>query len=135
MRNFLLRLIVNVIALLVIAKVVPGIAVSPVSAVVAALVLGAINAVIRPILIVLTLPVTVLTLGLFLLVINAAMFGLAAWLVPGFTVHGFGAALLGSILYSIAGWVTNHYIQDDRPRLRGRGRVTVIEGQAYSPDR
>lgn len=131
MRNFLIRLALNAIALLVIAKLVPGINVEPIWAVVAALVLGAVNAVVRPILIVLTLPVTILSLGLFLLVINAAMFRLAAWLVPGFVVHGFGAALVGSVLYSIAGWVTNHYIHDERPQLVGRHRPTTIEGQAY----
>lgn len=131
MRNFLIRLAINAIALLVIAKVIPGINVGPVSAVFAALVLGAVNAVVRPILIVLTLPVTILSLGLFLLVINAAMFGLAAWLVPHFVVHGFGAALVGSVLYSIAGWVTNHYIHDERPQLAGRTRPTTIEGQAF----
>jgi putative membrane protein len=130
-RNFLIRLALNAIALLVIAKLVPGINVGAVSAVFAALVLGAVNAVVRPILIVLTLPVTILSLGLFLLVINAAMFGLAAWLVPGFVVHGFGAALVGSVLYSIAGWVTNHYIHEERPQLTGRHRPTTIEGQAY----
>lgn len=131
MRNFLVRLALNALALLVIAHIVPGIAVGAVSALVAALVLGAVNAVVRPILVVLTLPITVVTLGLFLLVINAAMFGLAALLVPGFTVHGFGAALVGSVLYSLAGWATNHYVRDDAPRLRARQRPIVIEGQAY----
>ena len=65
----------------------------------------------------------------FLLVINAATFGLSAWLVPGFAVHGFEAALLGSLLYSIAGWITSHFIHGGRPQLRGRHRVDVIEGQ------
>ena len=132
MRSFVIRLALNALALLVIAWIVPGIHVGPISAVVAALVLGAINAVVRPILIVLTLPVTILTLGLFLLVINSAMFGLAAWLVPGFTVHGFGAALAGSILYTIAGWTTSHYLRDDRSKLTGHGRGYVIEGHAYN---
>ena len=128
MRTFVLRLALNALALLVIAHVVPGIHVGLIAALVAALVLGAVNAVVRPVLILLTLPVTIVTLGLFLLVINAAMFGLVAWLVPGFVVHGFGAALLGSILYWIAGWITSHFIHDGR-RLRGRPGVNVIEGQ------
>ena len=111
MQHFLLRLVLNVVALTVIAYVVPNISVSgPLAALTAAVVLGVVNAVVRPILVLLTFPVTLVTLGLFLLVINAAMFGLAAALVPGFRVNGFGAALIGSILYSIAGWLTSRYI-------------------------
>jgi putative membrane protein len=132
MRTFVLRLALNALALLVIANVVPGIHVRPLSALVAALVLGAVNAVVRPVLIVLTLPVTIVTLGLFLLVINAALFGLVAWLVPDFTVNGFGAALLGSILYWLAGWITSHFIHGGRRRIRGRGRVDVIEGHVVN---
>jgi putative membrane protein len=128
MRHFWIRLLLNAIALWIIAHVVPGIHAGFISALVGALVLGAVNAVVRPILILLTLPVTILSLGLFLLVINAAMFGLAALVVPGFTVHGFWAALAGSILYSVAGWATSHFLHDDNERLRGRGRVTAIEG-------
>ncbi len=111
MQRFLLRLILNVIALMVIAYLVPGISVRGLgAAILAALVLGLVNAVVRPILVLLTLPVTLVTLGLFLLIINAAMFGLAAALVPGFHVNGFGAALVGSVLYSIAGWLTSRYL-------------------------
>ena len=65
------------------------------------------NAIVRPVLVVLTLPVTLLTLGLFLFVINALLFWLVAELVPGFRVTGFGAALLGSILYSVITLVTS----------------------------
>lgn len=128
MKSFLLRLAINAVALWIIAHVVPGIHVGAVSAIVAALVLGAVNAVVRPLLIILTLPVTILSLGLFLFVINAATFGLAAWLVPGFQVHGFGAALIGSILYWLAGWATSHYLHEDRARVQGRSGPTVIEG-------
>jgi putative membrane protein len=71
------------------------------SAVVAALVLGLVNALIRPILVVLTLPVTIITLGLFLFVINALLFWLVAEIVKGFAVQGFVSALVGSILYSL----------------------------------
>jgi putative membrane protein len=129
MRTFLLRLVLNTVALLVIANVVPGIHVGPLSALVGALVLGAVNAVVRPVLILFTLPVTIVTLGLFLLIINAATFALTAWLVPGFVVHGFGAALVGSILYSMAGWITSHFIHGGRRLLRDRHHVDVIEGQ------
>ncbi len=108
MGRLLLRLALNAVALLIIAYLVPGIHVSSFGvALIAALVLGVVSAVLRPLLVLLTLPVTFVTLGLFLLVINAALFGLAALLVPGFTVSGFRAALIGSILYSIAGWVTS----------------------------
>ena len=72
----------------------------------AALLLGIVNAVIRPIVVVLFLPITILTLGLFLLVINAAMLGLVASLFDGFRVAGFGSAILGSIVLSITGWIT-----------------------------
>ncbi len=136
MLKFVIRLLLNALALIVIAKVVPGISLGgTVSAIVAVLVLGAVNAVVRPVLILLTLPATILSLGLFLLVVNAATFGLAAWLAPGFAVHGFGAALVGSILYTLAGWATNRFIHDDNPRVQGRRRVTVIEGQVYPYDR
>jgi len=77
------------------------------AALVAALVLGLVNALIRPILVILTLPVTLLTLGLFLFVINAGLFWLVAELVSGFTVTGFWAALVGSILYSLITLVTS----------------------------
>ena len=73
------------------------------SALIAALVIGLLNAVVRPILVILTLPVTVVTLGLFLFVINALMFWAAASVLSGFHVAGFGAALLGSLIYSLLG--------------------------------
>ena len=93
-------------ALLLVANLYPGVQVSSFSsALVAALVLGLLNALLRPILVLLTLPVTVLTLGLFLFVINALMFYFAASLLSGFNVTGFGAALIGSLLYSLCGLV------------------------------
>jgi putative membrane protein len=104
--SFLARLIISAISLAVAAYVVPGFEVhSLASLIVSALLLGVANAILRPILIILTLPVTLLSLGLFLLVINAAMIGLVAWIVPGFTIHGFGPALLGWLIVSVVGWV------------------------------
>ena len=98
----LARWAVNAAALLLVAYLYPGVGVeSFFAALMAALILGLVNAVIRPILIVLTLPATLLTLGLFIFVINALLFWLVAEIVQGFTVTGFGAALLGSILYSV----------------------------------
>ncbi len=96
------RWILNAVALLLVAYIYPGVHVeSFAAALVAALVLGLVNAFIRPLLVILTLPVTLLTLGLFLFVINALLFWLVAEVVHGFTVTGFGAALLGSILFSL----------------------------------
>jgi putative membrane protein len=86
---------------------------------VAALLYGVVNAVVRPLAILLTLPITVLTLGLFLLVVNAAMFGLVAALLRGFHVAGFGAALVGSIVVGLTSWVASWYIGP-------KGRVEVL---------
>src|SRR6185295_1714927 len=108
MQALLARWIVNAAALLLVAYRYPGVQVIDfVSALFADLVLGLVNAVIRPLLVLLTLPVTLLTLGLFLFVINAFLFWLVAELVQGFTVSGFGAALIGSILYSLITLVTS----------------------------
>jgi putative membrane protein len=108
MLMLLARWIVNAAALVLVAYIYPGVHVdSFMAALFAALVLGLVNAVIRPLLVILTLPVTLLTLGLFLFVINALCFWLVAEMVPGFTVGGFGAALLGSILYSLLTLVTS----------------------------
>jgi len=102
MLSLLLRWIINAAALLLVAYLYPGVQVENFfAAAMAALVLGLINAVVRPILVILTFPVTLLTLGLFLFVINALLFWLAAEIVSGFTVSGFFAALVGSILYSL----------------------------------
>lgn len=98
----LARWAVNAAALLLVAYLYPGVSVESLfAALIAALVLGLVNAVIRPILILLTLPATLLTLGLFIFVINALLFWFVAEIVQGFRVTGFGAALLGSILYSV----------------------------------
>jgi putative membrane protein len=100
----------NALALLAVAYLYPGVRVdSFLSAAVAALALGLANTLIRPILVVLTLPVTILTLGLFLFVVNAALFWLVAQVIKGFAVQGFLAALVGSLLYSlitlVVGWL------------------------------
>src|SRR5207245_4428721 len=88
--GFLLRVVVNALAIMLAASIVPGIAVDGlVSALAAAVLLGLINAFVRPVLLILTLPITLLTLGLFLLVLNGFCFWLVAWLVKGFHVAGF----------------------------------------------
>jgi len=76
----------------------------------AALLLGLVNAIVRPLLVILTLPFTILTLGLFLLVINAAMLALVAWMFDNFSIAGFWPALLGSIVVSLIGWLASYFI-------------------------
>ena len=108
MTSLLLRWVINAAGLLLVAYLYPGVQVEGfVAALLAALVLGLVNAVIRPILVILTLPATLLTLGLFIFVINALLFWFVAEIVHGFRVTGFGAALLGSILYSIVTLLTS----------------------------
>ena len=100
----ILKWLLSACALLLIAYLYGGVQVASFgSALLAALVIGLLNAVLRPVLVVLTIPVTVITLGLFLFVINALMFWAASGLLSGFHVNGFGAALLGSLMYSALG--------------------------------
>ena len=90
------------------ARIIPGIYVDGwVTLLFAALLLSVVNTVVKPIFVLLTFPVTVLTLGLFLLVVNAAMLGLVAWLLPGFAIAGFLPALLGWLVVAFVGWVLN----------------------------
>src|SRR5690242_19765548 len=103
--RILLVWLVNALALIAVAYLVPSITVSSfTSALIAALILGLVNAVIRPVLVLLTLPVTILTLGLFIFVINALLFWFVGSFVRGFEVQGFFAGLIGSILFSIVSW-------------------------------
>ena len=100
--KLILKWLLSATALLAVAYLYSGVVVTSFTgALIAAAVLGALNAVVRPILVLLTLPVTVVTLGLFLFVINALMFWAAASLVSGLNVRGFGAALIGSLIYSV----------------------------------
>lgn len=104
MTKVLVRWLLLAGALLLVAHLYPGVEVKSFSsALIAALVLGLLNTLLRPVLVLLTLPVTVLSLGLFLFVINALMFWAASGLLEGFQVSGFGAALLGSLIYSLFG--------------------------------
>lgn len=99
--KLLLNWFLSAMALLAVAHLYSGVVVTSfTSALIAAAVLGALNAVLRPLLVLLTLPVTVITLGLFLFIINALMFWAAAGMLSGLDVRGFGAALLGSLIYS-----------------------------------
>lgn len=108
MKNLLLRWLLNTLALVIVINVVPGYSVSSLGTLlVAALVLGLLNAIVRPILFWLTLPLTVLTLGLFLLVLNALMLEATDWIVPGFEIAGFRWALLGALVLSLVSLITN----------------------------
>jgi putative membrane protein len=102
MTGFILRSVVTAIALWVAVAIVPGLSARDMGALMlAAIVLGLVNATLRPVAVILSIPLTLLTFGLFLLVVNAAMLGIAGWVVPGFTVAGFWPALFGAIVVSL----------------------------------
>ena len=113
MTRFLLRLVVSAAAVLLAQAVssnlgIPGVRVSGVvDAVLFAVVLGVLNALVRPVLLLLTCPINLLTLGLFVFVVNAAVFALAAWFLPGVAVDGFPGALVGSVVVSLVSAVAN----------------------------
>lgn len=111
--RLLLVWILNAISLLAVAYLYPGVQVQDwKAAAIAALVLGLVNTLVKPILVLLTLPVTIVTLGLFLFVLNALLFWGVASLVPGFHVAGFWAAVLGAILYSVIAWLLSLLIPE-----------------------
>ena len=111
MAGFLFRAVLSMVGLWIATRWVSGIRIDDAQTLVlAALVLGVVNAIIRPIAVILTFPLTLLTLGLFLLVVNAGMLGLTAWLLRGFHVADFGAALLASLIVSVTGWIGSMFI-------------------------
>lgn len=115
MTGLLLRWILNTVALYAIALLVPGIDYTGSFPMlfIASMVLGLLNAIVRPILVILTLPITILTLGLFLLVLNAAMFGLTAWLIPDLHIDGFIPAFIGALILSIVSLFTSRIGKKD----------------------
>ena len=111
--GFVIRVLVNAGAILLAAHLVTGFQVqSLTTALVAGVVLGLINAIVRPILVFLTFPFTLLTLGVFLLVLNAFCLWLTAVFVPGFSVHGFWPAFLGALIVSVVSWVLTAFVSD-----------------------
>ena len=105
MNPFLTHWLTTTVALAASAWMLPGVHVSSLTALmIAALVLGFINAIVKPILVLLTLPITIVTLGLFYFVLNGVAFGLAAALVPGFSVASFGWAILGALVVGLVSW-------------------------------
>jgi putative membrane protein len=112
MSTFLIHTVVLAVAIWITAAVVPGITVdSWITLAIAALVLALVNAIVRPLLLILTLPITVLTLGLFYLVVNGLAFGLAAALVPGFQIASWTAAILGALLTSVISWFIGIFVK------------------------
>ena len=109
---FIFRLLIHMVAILIISYLLPGlIRVEGIwAALVAAFILGIVNTVLRPILVFFTFPITILTLGLFLLVINGLMLWLVSTVVKGFYVNGFWGAVLGSILISFVSWIFSRFL-------------------------
>jgi len=110
---FFIRMVANAVALLLIGYLLPQVVSvdGVMAALAAAFVLGLVNAVVRPLFVLLTLPVTVVTLGVFLLVINGLLLGLVSYIVPGFHVNGFLGAVVGSILLSVVSWILTRLVQ------------------------
>lgn len=123
MSGFVVRLLIAALGLWLAQALVPGVEIRGAGTLfVAALLLGFVNAVVRPLIVVLTLPITVVTLGLFLWVVNAMMLGLVAALLDGFTLAGFGSALLGALVVSVTGWIASWYVGSS-----GRFEVMIVQ--------
>ncbi len=123
MRGLLIRLAIGAAGLWIASRLVPGMSIEGTSTLVlAAFLLGLVNAIVRPLAIVLTFPITIVTLGLFLLVVNAGMLALVAALLDGFRLADFASALWGSLVVSLTSWVANWTIGPS-----GRVEVMVVE--------
>ncbi len=122
MAGFLIRMLVTALGLWVASRMVLGIEISGFGTLLgSALLLGFVNAVVRPLLILLTLPITILTLGIFLLVINGAMLGLVASLFNNFIIDGLFSAILGSVIVSLVSWFASWFIGS-----KGRFDVMIV---------
>jgi putative membrane protein len=123
MMGFLIRVLLTALGLWIASALLPGVhSTGLLSLLGAGLLLGIVNAVVRPILVILTLPITILTLGLFLLVVNALMVLLVSKMLHGFTVDGFWIAMLTAIIVTIVGWAGNVFIGP-------RGRFELFSGR------
>lgn len=123
MVGFLLRAAITALGLWVASELLSGLTFeSPSKLVLAAVVLGVVNAVVRPLAFILTLPITVVTLGLFLLVLNAGMVGLVAWLIPGFAISGFWTAVGAALIVSLVSWAASSAIGTN-------GRIEIFTAQ------
>jgi putative membrane protein len=111
MKGFVIRLVISAFGLWLASALIPGVRIEGVDTLlIAALLLGIVNAIIRPLIIILTLPITVATLGLFLLVVNAAMLGIVAAMLDDFTVNGLFSAVFGALIVGVTGWIASWYI-------------------------
>lgn len=111
MTGFILRALIAAFGLWLASTWVDGFAIATTpTLLIAAALLGVVNAIIRPIAIILTFPITIVTLGIFLLVINAGMLGLVAWVLPEFSIAGFWPAVLGAIIVSIVSWIGTWFV-------------------------
>lgn len=122
----LTRWLVIAVAILLASIILPGIRVASLTtAIIAAAILGIINTFLRPVLLILTLPLTILTLGIFTFVLNAFMLLLVAYFVPGFEIDGFWWAFLGALIISIVSWIANRFI--NKPTVNNRQKPDVID--------
>lgn len=122
MTGFLVRMLITAVSLWLAALIVPGMDLQGVGTVLgAALLLGIVNAFVRPVVVLLTLPLTILTLGLFLLVVNAMMLGLVSVMFTGFTLGGFWSAMLGAVFVSFFSWLGSAFIGRN-----GRYEVLIV---------
>ena len=112
MQGWILRWLLNIAAILITAYLIPGFELTFWGAIVGSIFLGIVNAIIRPILIVLTLPLNIMTLGLFTLVINGFVLWLTAITVKGFDITGFGAAIISALVLSIVSFILSYLIKD-----------------------
>ena len=120
MQGFFLRTLITILGLLLASAIIPGVTINGTGSVIlAAILLGLVNGFVRPVAFLLTLPITIVTLGLFLFVLNAAMFGLVAAMLDNFVVAGFWSAIFGSLIVSFTSTIASWYIGPD-------GRVDVI---------
>lgn len=111
MRGFFLRLLITALGLWVADQLLAGITFTGTGAlIVSALLLGVVNAIIRPVILILTLPLTIITLGFFILIVNGISFAIAAALVPGFHVAGLLSATLGAIIVGLTSWAASHFV-------------------------
>jgi len=129
MKGFVIRLLITALGLWVADRLLPGIVITGTgSLIVSALLLGVVNAVIRPVILILTLPLTVLTLGLFVLIVNGISLGIAAWLVPGFHIAGLWSATLGAIIVGLTSWAASAFVGGSG-RIERMKRVEVTGRQ------
>jgi len=115
--RFLVRAVFAALGLWAASRIVPGVSIdNSGTLIIAAVLLGVVNALVRPVVFILTLPITIITLGLFLLIVNAAMIGLVAMLLRGFEVQGLIAGCLAAIVTGLASWIGHMLLRDDRKR-------------------